>query len=162
MEIEVGKCYCRRNPLWGRDVVRVNRQVQSSVLDFERFDVTIIKTTEGLELIEHQTLPLTIFANTGYEPVPEELFLKLLAMARMARAASQAKKLSLERDQQEPSLGHDPREQELSINIQQQVESLLRDYGIIDDTPAEIFAQQYAQGMKNLLDGVYDVVDVHK
>ena len=143
MEIEVGQCYCRRNPLWGRDVVRVNRQVQSSVLDFERFDVTIIKTSEGLELIEHQTLPLTIFANTGYEPVPEELFLKLFAMARMARAASQAKK-------------------ELSINIQQQVESLLRDYGIIDDTSPEIFAQQYAQGMKNLLDGVYDVVDVHK
>lgn len=143
MEIEVGQCYCRRNPLWGRDVVRVNRQVQSSVLDFERFDVTIIKTSEGLELIEHQTLPLTIFANTGYEPVPEELFLKLFAMARMARAASQAKK-------------------ELSINIQQQVESLLREYGIIDDTPPEIFAQQYAQGMKNLLDGVYDVVDVHK
>ena len=143
MEIEVGQCYCRRNPLWGRDVVRVNRQVQSSVLDFERFDVTIIKTSEGLELIEHQTLPLTIFANTGYEPVPEELFLKLLAMSRLSRAASQAKK-------------------ELSINIQQQVESLLREYGIIDDTSPEVFAQQYAQGMKNLLDGVYDVVDVHK
>lgn len=142
MEIEVGQCYCRRNPLWGRDVVRVNRQVQSSVLDFERFDVTIIKTSEGLELIEHQTLPLTIFANTGYEPVPEELFLKLFAMARMARAASQAKSLSL--------------------GAEQQVESLLREYGIIDDTPSEIFAQQYAQGMKNLLDGVYDVVDVHK
>ena len=142
MEIEVGQCYCRRNPLWGRDVVRVNRQVQSSVLDFERFDVTVIKTSEGLELIEHQTLPLTIFANTGYEPVPEELFLKLFAMARMARAASQAKSLSL--------------------GAEQQVESLLRDYGIIDDTPPELFAQQYAQGMKNLLDGVYDVVDVHK
>ncbi len=142
MEIEVGQCYCRRNPLWGRDVVRVNRQVQSSVLDFERFDVTIIKTSEGLELIEHQTLPLTIFANTGYEPVPEELFLKLFAMARMARAASQAKSLSL--------------------GAEQQVESLLREYGIIDDTPSETFAQQYAQGMKNLLDGVYDVVDVHK
>ena len=142
MEIEVGQCYCRRNPLWGRDVVRVNRQVQSSVLDFERFDVTIIKTSEGLELIEHQTLPLTIFANTGYEPIPEELFLKLFAMARMARAASQAKSLSL--------------------GAEQQVESLLREYGIIDDTPAETFAQQYAQGMKNLLDGVYDVVDVHK
>ena len=142
MEIEVGQCYCRRNPLWGRDVVRVNRQVQSSVLDFERFDVTTIKTTEGLELIEHQTLPLSIFANTGYEPIPEELFLKLFAMARMARAASQAKSLSL--------------------GAEQQVESLLREYGIIDDTPAETFAQQYAQGMKNLLDGVYDVVDVHK
>ncbi len=123
-------------------MVRVNRQVQSSVLDFERFDVTIIKTSEGLELIEHQTLPLTIFANTGYEPVPEELFLKLFAMARMARAASQAKSLSL--------------------GAEQQVESLLREYGIIDDTPSETFAQQYAQGMKNLLDGVYDVVDVHK
>ena len=142
MEIEVGQCYCRRNPLWGRDVVRVNRQVQSSVLDFERFDVTIIKTSEGLELIEHQTLPLSIFANTGYEPVPEGLFLKLFAMARMARAASQAKSLSL--------------------GAEQQVESLLREYGIIDDTPAETFAQQYAQDMKNLLDGVYDVVDVHK
>ena len=142
MEIEVGQCYCRRNPLWGRDVVRVNRQVQSSVLDFERFDVTTIKTSEGLELIEHQTLPLSIFANTGYEPVPEELFLKLFAMARMARAASQAKSLSL--------------------GAEQQVESLLREYGIINDTPAETFAQQYAQGMKNLLDGVYDVVDVHK
>lgn len=142
MEIEVGQCYCRRNPLWGRDVVRVNRQIQSSVLDFERFDVTIIKTSEGLELFEHQTLPLTIFANTGYEPVSEELFLKLFAMARMARAASQAKSLSL--------------------GAEQQVESLLREYGIIDDTPAETFAQQYAQGMKNLLDGVYDVVDVHK
>ena len=142
MEIEVGQCYCRRNPLWGRDVVRVNRQVQSSVLDFERFDVTTIKTSEGLELIEHQTLPLSIFANTGYEPVPEELFLKLFAMARIARAASQAKSLSL--------------------GAEQQVESLLREYGIIDDTPAETFAQQYAQGMKNLLDGVYDVVDVHK
>ena len=142
MEIEVGQCYCRRNPLWGRDVVRVNRQVQSSVLDFERFDVTTIKTSEGLELIEHQTLPLTIFANTGYEPVPEELFLKLFAMARMARAASQAKSLSL--------------------GAEQQVESLLREYGIIDDTPAETFAQQYAQDMKNLLDGVYDMVDVHK
>ena len=142
MEIEVGQCYCRRNPLWGRDVVRVNRQVQSSVLDFERFDVTTIKTSEGLELIEHQTLPLSIFANTGYEPIPEELFLKLFAMARMARAASQAKSLSL--------------------GAEQQVESLLREYGIIDDTPAETFAQQYAQDMKNLLDGVYDVVDVHK
>jgi hypothetical protein len=142
MEIEVGQCYCRRNPLWGRDVVRVNRQVQSSVLDFERFDVTIIKTSEGLELIEHQTLPLSIFANTGYEPVPEELFLKLFAMARMARAASQAKSLSL--------------------GAEQQVESLLHEYGIIDDTPAETFAQQYAQDMKNLLDGVYDMVDVHK
>ena len=142
MEIEVGQCYCRRNPLWGRDVVRVNRQVQSSVLDFERFDVTTIKTSEGLELIEHQTLPLSIFANTGYEPIPEELFLKLFAMARMARAASQAKSLSL--------------------GAEQQVESLLREYGIIDDTPAETFAQQYAQGMKNLLNGVYDVVDVHK
>ena len=142
MEIEVGQCYCRRNPLWGRDVVRVNRQVQSSVLDFERFDVTMIKTSEGLELIEHQTLPLTIFANTGYEPIPEELFLKLFAMARMARAASQAKSLSL--------------------GAEQQVESLLREYGIIDDTPAETFAQQYAQDMKNLLDGVYDMVDVHK
>ena len=146
MEIEVGQCYCRRNPLWGRDVVRVNRQVQSSVLDFERFDVTIIKTSEGLELIEHQTLPLTIFANTGYEPVPEELFLKLLAMSRLSRAASQANSTSLERDQKE----------------HQQVESLLREYGIIDDTSPEVFAQQYAQGMKNLLDGVYDVVDVHK
>ena len=142
MEIEVGQCYCRRNPLWGRDVVRVNRQVQSCVLDFERFDVTTIKTSEGLELIEHQTLPLSIFANTGYEPVPEELFLKLFAMARMARAASQAKSLSL--------------------GAEQQVESLLREYGIIDDTPAETFAQQYAQDMKNLLDGVYDMVDVHK
>lgn len=142
MEIEVGQCYCRRNPLWGRDVVRVNRQVQSSVLDFERFDVTTIKTSEGLELIEHQTLPSSIFANTGYEPVPEELFLKLFAMARMARAASQAKSLSL--------------------GAEQQVESLLREYGIIDDTPAETFAQQYAQDMKNLLDGVYDMVDVHK
>ena len=142
MEIEVGQCYCRRNPLWGRDVVRVNRQVQSSVLDFERFDVTTIKTSEGLELIEHQTLPLTIFANTGYEPIPEELFLKLFAMARMARAASQAKSLSL--------------------GAEQQVESLLREYGIIDDTPAETFAQQYAQDMKNRLDGVYDMVDVHK
>ena len=142
MEIEVGHCYCRRNPLWGRDVVRVNRQVQSSVLDFERFDVTTIKTSEGLELIEHQTLPLSIFANTGYEPIPEELFLKLFAMARMARAASQAKSLSL--------------------GAEQQVESLLREYGIIDDTPAETFAQQYAQDMKNLLDGVYDMVDVHK
>ena len=142
MEIEVGQCYCRRNPLWGRDVVRVNRQVQSSVLDFERFDVTTIKTSEGLELIEHQTLPLSIFANTGYEPIPEELFLKLFVMARMARAASQAKNLSL--------------------GAEQQVESLLREYGIIDDTPAETFAQQYAQDMKNLLDGVYDVVDVHK
>ena len=142
MEIEVGQCYCRRNPLWGRDVVRVNRQVQSSVLDFERFDVTTIKTSEGLELIEHQTLPLSIFANTGYEPIPEELFLKLFAMARMARAASQAKSLSL--------------------GAEQQVESLLREYGIIEDTPAETFAQQYAQGMKNLLDGVYDMVDVHK
>ncbi|MBO4754502.1 MAG: hypothetical protein J5543_07885 [Bacteroidales bacterium] len=162
MEIEVGQCYCRRNPLWGRDVVRVNRQIQSSVLDFERFDVTIIKTTEGLELLEHQTLPLTIFANTGYEPVPEELFLKLFAMARIARAASQAKcqmpetyTPSLKRDQQELSPGRGHREQE-------RVENLLREYGIIDDTPAEIFAQQYAQGMKNLLDGVYDVVDVHK
>ena len=155
MEIEVGQCYCRRNPLWGRDVVRVNRQVQSSVLDFERFDVTTIKTSEGLELIEHQTLPLSIFANTGYEPIPEELFLKLFAMARMARAASQAKSLSLGGDQQGPSPERDPREQE-------QVEELLREYGIIDDTPAETFAQQYAQGMKNLLDGVYDVVDVHK
>ena len=142
MEIEVGQCYCRRNPLWGRDVVRVNRQVQSSVLDFERFDVTTIKTSEGLELIEHQTLPLSIFANTGYEPIPEELFLKLFAMARMARAASQAKSLYL--------------------GAEQQVESLLREYGIIDDTPAETFAQQYAQDMKNLLDGVYDMVDVHK
>ena len=142
MEIEVGQCYCRRNPLWGRDVVRVNRQVQSSVLDFERVDVTTIKTSEGLELIEHQTLPLSIFANTGYEPIPEELFLKLFAMARMARAASQAKSLSL--------------------GAEQQVESLLREYGIIDDTPAETFAQQYAQDMKNLLDGVYDMVDVHK
>ena len=142
MEIEVGQCYCRRNPLWGRDVVRVNRQVQSSVLDFERFDVTTIKTSEGLELIEHQTLPLSIFANTGYEPIPEELFLKLFAMARMARAASQAKSLSL--------------------GAEQQVESLLREYGIIEDTPAETFAQQYAQDMKNLLDGVYDMVDVHK
>ena len=142
MEIEVGQCYCRRNPLWGRDVVRVNRQVKSSVLDFERFDVTTIKTSEGLELIEHQTLPLSIFANTGYEPIPEELFLKLFAMARMARAASQAKSLSL--------------------GAEQQVESLLREYGIIDDTPAETFAQQYAQDMKNLLDGVYDMVDVHK
>ena len=142
MEIEVGQCYCRRNPLWGRDVVRVNRQVQSSVLDFERFDVTTIKTSEVLELIEHQTLPLSIFANTGYEPIPEELFLKLFAMARMARAASQAKSLSL--------------------GAEQQVESLLREYGIIDDTPAETFAQQYAQDMKNLLDGVYDMVDVHK
>ena len=142
MEIEVGQCYCRRNPLWGRDVVRVNRQVQSSVLDFERFDVTTIKTSEGLELIEHQTLPLSIFANTGYEPIPEELFLKLFAMARIARAASQAKSLSL--------------------GAEQQVESLLREYGIIDDTPAETFAQQYAQDMKNLLDGVYDMVDVHK
>ena len=142
MEIEVGQCYCRRNPLWGRDVVRVNRQVQSSVLDFERFDVTTIKTSEGLELIEHQTLPLSIFANTGYEPIPEELFLKLFAMARMARAASQA--------------------QNLSLGAEQQVESLLREYGIIDDTPAETFAQQYAQDMKNLLDGVYDMVDVHK
>ena len=142
MEIEVGQCYCRRNPLWGRDVVRVNRQVQSSVLDFERFDVTTIKTSEGLELIEHQTLPLSIFANTGYEPIPEELFLKLFAMARMARAASQAKSHSL--------------------GAEQQVESLLREYGIIDDTPAETFAQQYAQDMKNLLDGVYDMVDVHK
>ena len=142
MEIEVGQCYCRRNPLWGRDVVRVNRQVQSSVLDFERFDVTTIKTSKGLELIEHQTLPLSIFANTGYEPIPEELFLKLFAMARMARAASQAKSLSL--------------------GAEQQVESLLREYGIIDDTPAETFAQQYAQDMKNLLDGVYDMVDVHK
>ena len=142
MEIEVGQCYCRRNPLWGRDVVRVNRQVQSSVLDFERFDVTTIKTSEGLELIEHQTLPLSIFANTGYEPIPEELFLKLFAMARMARAASQAKSLSL--------------------GAEQQVESLLREYGIIDDSPAETFAQQYAQDMKNLLDGVYDMVDVHK
>ena len=123
-------------------MVRVNRQVQSSVLDFERFDVTMIKTSEGLELIEHQTLPLTIFANTGYEPVAEELFLKLFAMARMARAASQAKSLSL--------------------GAEQQVESLLREYGIIDDTPAETFAQQYAQDMKNLLDGVYDMVDVHK
>ena len=122
--------------------MRVNRQVQSSVLDFERFDVTIIKTSEGLELIEHQTLPLSIFANTGYEPIPEELFLKLFAMARMARAASQAKSLSL--------------------GAEQQVESLLREYGIIDDTPAETFAQQYAQDMKNLLDGVYDMVDVHK
>ena len=160
MEIEVGQCYCRRNPLWGRDVVRVNRQVQSSVLDFERFDVTIIKTSEGLELIEHQTLPLTIFANTGYDPVPEELFLKLFAMARMARAASQAKSQISEANGQKPtannpSPGRDLREQE-------KVESLLRDYGIIDDTPAEFFAQQYAQGMKNLLDGVYDVVDVHK
>ena len=144
MEIVVGHCYCRRNPLWGRDVVRVNRQVQSSVLDFERYDVTIIKTTEGLELFEHQTLPATIFTHTGYEPVCEELFLKLFAMARMARAASQTKShLS-------------------NTNSQQQVESLLRDYGIIDDTPTETFAQQYAQGMKNLLDGVYDVVDVHK
>ena len=142
MEIEVGQCYCRRNPLWGRDVVRVNRQVQSSVLDFERFDVTTIKTSDGLELIEHQTLPLSIFANTGYEPIPEELFLKLFAMARIARAASQAKSLSL--------------------GAEQQVESLLREYGIIDDTPAETFAQQYAQDMKNLLDGVYDMVDVHK
>ena len=142
MEIEVGQCYCRRNPLWGRDVVRVNRQVQSSVLDFERFDVTTIKTSEGLELIEHQTLPLSIFANTGYKPIPEELFLKLFAMARMARAASQAKSLSL--------------------GAEQQVESLLREYGIIEDTPAETFAQQYAQDMKNLLDGVYDMVDVHK
>ena len=123
-------------------MVRVNRQVQSSVLDFERFDVTTIKTSEGLELIEHQTLPLSIFANTGYEPIPEELFLKLFAMARMARAASQAKSLSL--------------------GAEQQVESLLREYGIIDDTPAETFAQQYAQDMKNLLDGVYDMVDVHK
>ena len=142
MEIEVGQCYCRRNPLWGRDVVRVNRQVQSSVLDFERFDVTTIKTSKGLELIEHQTLPLSIFANTGYEPIPEELFLKLFAMARRARAASHAKSLSL--------------------GAEQQVESLLREYGIIDDTPAETFAQQYAQDMKNLLDGVYDMVDVHK
>lgn len=146
MEIEVGQCYCQRNPLWGRNVIRVNRELQSSVLDFERFDVTIIKTSEGLELIEHQTLPLTIFANTGYESVPEELFLKLLAMARLSRAASQANSTSLERDQKE----------------HQQVESLLREYGIIDDTSPEIFAQQYAQGMKNLLDGVYDVVDVHK
>ena len=63
-------------------------------------------------------------------------------MARMARAASQAKSLSL--------------------GAEQQVESLLREYGIIDDTPAETFAQQYAQDMKNLLDGVYDMVDVHK
>ena len=146
MEIEVGQCYCQRNPLWGRNVIRVNRELQSSVLDFERFDVTIIKTSEGLELIEHQTLPLTIFANTGYESVPEELFLKLLAMARLSRAASQANSTSLERDQKE----------------HQQVESLLREYGIIDDTSPEVFAQQYAQGMKNLLDGVYDVVDVHK
>ena len=146
MEIEVGQCYCQRNPLWGRNVIRVNRELQSSVLDFERFDVTIIKTSEGLELIEHQTLPLTIFANTGYESVPEELFLKLLAMARLSRAASQANSTSLERDQKE----------------HQQVESLLREYGIIDDTSPEVFAQQYAQGMMNLLDGVYDVVDVHK
>ena len=150
--IEVGHCYCRRNPMWGRDVVRVNRQVQSSVLDFERFDVTIIKTSEGLELIEHQTLPLTIFANTGFEPVPEELFLKLLAMARLVQAASQANTLSQETDHKDS----------LSAKTQQQVETLLRDYGVIDDTPSEIYAQQYAQGMKRLLDGVYDVVDVHK
>ena len=64
-------------------------------------------------------------------------------MARLARAASQAQK-------------------KISINTQQQVENLLSDYGIIDDTPAEFFAQQYAQGMKKLLNGVYDVVDVHK
>lgn len=146
MDIEVGQCYCQRNPLWGRNVIKVNRELQSSVLDFERYDVTLIKTADTLELHEHQVLPATVFAHTSYEPIPEELFLKLFAMARLARAASQANGTSLERDQKE----------------HQQVESLLRDYGIIDDTPPETFAQQYAQGMKNLLDGVYDVVDVHK
>ena len=149
MEIEVGHCYIQRNPLWGRAVARVNRQVQSSVLDFERFDATIIKITDGLELIEHQTIPLTIFTNTGYEPVDEQLFLKLLAMARMMRAAAQAK-IDAEKGS--------TRQKECA----QQIENLLRTYGIIDDTPMQHYADAYAKGMKNLLDGVYDVVDVHK
>lgn len=141
--IEIGQCYCRRNPLWGRDVVKVNRQVKSSVLDFERYDVTLIRTTGGLQLVEHEILPLTVFQHTGFVPVSEQLFLKLHAMARMQRAAQAA---------------HPSQTPQSSLLV----ETLLRQYGVIDDTPPEVFAQQYAQGTKALLTGVYDVVDVHK
>ena len=90
MDIKPGKCYGQRNPLWGRGVIKVNRQVRSSVLDFERYDVTAVYTTAGIELVEHNIQPATIYTETGYEEVSEELFLKLRAMARMTAASAKA------------------------------------------------------------------------
>ncbi len=225
MEIEVGHCYCQRNPLWGRGIAKINRQVHSSVLDFERFDTTLILTTNGLELQEHQIKPATIFTHTGYEPIEEEVFLKLLTMTKMVKAAAHAqiatyqdllkcessqaieeymankddngysiigitakdpilnnykiesydlsKGLKREEcllsEEQIKQKGYHPIYQSTFLAIkslwtktQQDVDVLLRNYGIIDDTPMQSYAEAYAKGIKNLLDGVYDVVDVHK
>lgn len=226
LEIEVGHCYCQRNPLWGRGIARINRQVHSSVLDFERFDTTLIFTSNGLEVQEHQIQPATIFTHTGYEPIDEGLFHKLFAMAKMVKAAACAKLATchepIETNEQAPGIegymaskhnndyavisimSHDSlltnykverfdfssglkqEECELSAQriiqeqyypiqestfvaikdlwtkTQQEVDTLLRNYHVIDDTPMQSYAEAYARGMKNLLDGVYDVVDVHK
>lgn len=225
LEIEVGHCYCQRNPLWGRGIAKINRQVHSSVLDFERFDASLILTTNGLELQEHQIQPATVFTHTGYEPVAEELFHKLLAMTKMVKAAAYAQvvvyqdlpqsnapvqtieeymakkndnNFSIIGTKEEPTLKHYQAERfdlakglkreecqltaeqimqegykpiqkstflaikDLWTKTRQEVDSLLRSYGIIDDTPMQTYAEAYAKGMKNLLDGVYDVVDVHK
>ncbi len=224
LEIEVGHCYCQRNPLWGRGIARINRQVHSSVLDFERFDATLILTTNGLELQEHQIQPATVFAHTGYEPIDEELFHKLFAMTKIVKAAACAKmgQVSFDMNTQPKDIveymaqknnngysiigiiekdsilmnykvehfdissglkheecqisedqimqdGYYPIQESIYLAIkdlwtktQKEVDCLLRDYHVIDDTPMRHYAEAYARGMKSLLDGVYDVVDVHK
>jgi len=222
LEIEVGQCYCQRNPLWGRGVAKINRQVHSSVLDFERFDVSFILTTNGLELQEHQIQPATVFTHTGYELVEEELFHKLFAMTKMVKAAALAQMSSFQTDSHDWTIeecmackrdngylilgnitvdsipnkytterfeltqglkredckltaeqikqeGYLPLPKSSFLTIkdlwtktQLEVDSLLRNYGIIDDTPMHRFAEEYAKGMKSLLDGVYDTVDIHK
>ena len=222
--IEEGRCYGQKNPMWGRGVMKVNRQVRSSVLDFERFDVSIVHTSAGLELVEHDIQPATIFTHTGYEPVSEELFHKLRAMTSVLRTAAGARLTgdegSMEKDLRDIGgimacrtdrgwlviriLEADrflPRyrvdrftiasglvREECSLSVKQitldgyrrieesvwealvslwekacrETEELLRAHGLIDGTAARQFAEEYSQGMNRLLNGVYDVIDVHK
>lgn len=234
MEIEVGHCYGQRNPLWGRGVVKINRQLQNSVLDFERFDASFVFTSAGLEFEEHNTQSANLLQSTGYIPVEEALFDKLRALTRTVNAAARARMTialgtnPVATDKASPSPiplevgtvaatrtdsgfslikvtsfdnflpkarvehftiatglvreetaysvkqitldGYQPVETSLFDAItglwqttQRTVDALLHQYGLIQEgDTAEDYAEQYAKGMTSLLNGVYDVVDVHK
>lgn len=227
MELEIGKCFIQRNPMWGRGVARINKRIQSSVLDFERIDATIIFTSAGLEVVEHNIQPDRIFTQTGYESVSQEVFDKLLSMTRMlnvaARAivAKDADQLCTEPNGLPPIQGcmaaktdngysviqileADPflpkyKVERLTIAsglvgeiTQLSVKQIMLDkyhplpdktfeslHELLSKTKEEVlhfltmqqllgnktqqeYADEYARSMKNLLDGVYDVIDVHK
>lgn len=152
MQIEAGKSYIQKNPLLGRKVIYVDR-IRESVWGWNLCDLTAVWLDNSPFIEQKRGLASSVYDNQGLQEIPETVFRKILAIAKLYEATAKALRQEIVQPQANESLA--------------KCLFLLEENGIIDETTYDAihlqqFALEYEQLSKLQMEQVTDIIDVHK